>query len=224
MATNIAETFVEVARKYGDRTAVIEARSGSQVSFARLNSWSDGYAHYLHSQGVAAGDATILMVSPSIDFICLTLALFKLGAPIVLIDPGMGYKNLLRCIGRVRPKFLVGIPKALLFSRCFPKSFDTVEKTFCCGKSFGLLGKDIRKLRETGENPYPVYQPSTSDLAAIIFTTGSTGPPKGVRYEHAIFSAQLRLIKEYRPGRYRSAGVSAVCFVFCSYRGMHSHS
>ncbi|MCP4338087.1 MAG: AMP-binding protein, partial [Desulfobulbaceae bacterium] len=42
-----------------------------------------------------------------------------------------------------------------------------------------------------------VYQPTETDLAAIIFTTGSTGPPKGVRYEHSIFSAQLRLIKEY---------------------------
>jgi acyl-coenzyme A synthetase/AMP-(fatty) acid ligase len=35
------------------------------------------------------------------------------------------------------------------------------------------------------------------DLAAILFTTGSTGPPKGVRYEHSIFQAQLRLIREY---------------------------
>ena len=85
------------------------------------------------------------MVTPSVDFICLTLALFKLGTPIVLIDPGMGYKNLLRCIERVKPKYLIGIPKAILFSKLFPKPFQTVEKVFCCGKSFGLLGPDITK-------------------------------------------------------------------------------
>lgn len=197
MASNIAETFVEVAQKNGGRTAVIETRTGNHVSFAELNSWSDGYANYFHSQGVAAGDTTILMVSPGIDFICLTLALFKLGTPVVLIDPGMGYKNLLRCIDRVRPKVLVGIPKALVFSRLFPKSFRTVKKTFCCGRSFGLLGTDIRQQRGNLTKPRQVYRPSSTDLAAIIFTTGSTGPPKGVRYEHSIFSAQLRLIKEY---------------------------
>ncbi|MFW2366760.1 MAG: fatty acid CoA ligase family protein [Desulforhopalus sp.] len=197
MATNIAETFVGAAIKKADHIAVIEAVTGNQASFSQLNSWSDGYANYFQKEGVSAGDVVILMVTPSIDFICLTLALFKLGAPVVLIDPGMGYKNLLRCIDRVNPEVLIGIPKALLFSRLFPKSFKTIKQTFCCGNSFGILGKDVRQLRDTNVVSHPVYQPSSTDLAAIIFTTGSTGPPKGVRYEHSIFSAQLQLIKNY---------------------------
>lgn len=197
MTTNIAETFVDVAQNNLTRIAVIETRTGKQVSFSTLNRWSDGYANYLSSKGVTAGDTVILMVSPSIDFICLTLALFKIGTPVVLIDPGMGYKNLLRCIEGVRPKVLIGIPKALLFARIFPQPFRTVEKTFCCGTSLGLLGKDIRQQRNIRNEPYPVHKPSSTDLAAIIFTTGSTGPPKGVCYEHSIFSAQLRLIKDY---------------------------
>jgi acyl-CoA synthetase (AMP-forming)/AMP-acid ligase II len=127
----------------------------------------------------------------------LTLALFKVGTPIVLIDPGMGFKNLLRCIERVQPKFLIGIPKAIIFSKLFPKPFRTVTKVFCCGNSFRLFGPDITKNIPCTGSEYPVYQPTETDLAAIIFTTGSTGPPKGVRYEHSIFSAQLRLIREY---------------------------
>lgn len=194
---NIADTFVTTANKYSERTAVIEAKSGRQISFSELNSRSDGYAQYFVSEGVAPGDIVILMVTPSVDFICLALALFKLGSPIVLIDPGMGYKNLLRCISRVEPKYLVGIPKAILFSKIFSTSFKTVARSFCCGKSFGILGSDLTKTISEAPQPYPVHQPSAADLAAIIFTTGSTGPPKGVRYEHSIFSAQLRLIKEY---------------------------
>jgi acyl-CoA synthetase (AMP-forming)/AMP-acid ligase II len=155
------------------------------------------YAAYFSRNGLCPGDVAILMVTPSVDFICLTLALFKIGTPIVLIDPGMGYKNLLRCIERVKPKFLIGIPKAIIFSRIFPKPFRTVEKSFCCGTSLGLFGPDITKEIKGIEAAYPVYQPTEFDLAAIIFTTGSTGPPKGVRYEHSIFSAQLRLIREY---------------------------
>jgi acyl-CoA synthetase (AMP-forming)/AMP-acid ligase II len=197
VAKNIADTFAGVAKKYSERTAVIEARTGKKMSFAGLNNRSDGYAAYFASQGISSGDTVILMVTPSVDFICLTLALFKIGSPIVLIDPGMGYKNLLRCIERVSPKVLVGIPKAIIFSKLFPRVFKTIRKSFCCGDSLGILGVNITKILFQSEKPFPVYQPSDEDLAAIIFTTGSTGPPKGVRYEHSIFSAQLRLIKEY---------------------------
>ena len=197
MAINIADTFVRVAEEHGKRTAVIEARTGVEISFAELNLRADNYANYFATEGLCPGNITILMVTPSVDFICLALALFKVGTPIVLIDPGMGYKNLLRCIERVRPLFLVGIPKAILFSKTFPQPFHTVKKTFCCGNSFGLLGSDITKKTYKAGVKYPVYQPSNTDLAAIIFTTGSTGPPKGVQYEHSIFSAQLRLINEY---------------------------
>jgi len=193
---NIAESFVGAAKEQGDRIAIIEARTRKKISFKELNGWANTYADYFSSAGINPGDITMLMVRPSVDFICLTLALFKIGSPIVLIDPGMGYKNLLRCIARVGPKFLIGVPKAVLFSKIFRKAFKTVEKTFCCGNSLGLLGPDIRLNNGIGVE-YPVYQPSETDLAAIIFTTGSTGPPKGVRYEHSIFSAQLRLIKEY---------------------------
>jgi len=194
---NIAETFVEIAKEHERRIGVIEARSGDRLTFGELNLRADSYANYFAAKGLCPGDVAILMVRPSVDFICLALALFKIGTPIVLIDPGMGYKNLLRCIERVKPRFLIGIPKAILFTRLFPKPFKTVERFFCCGNSFGLFGPDItRDIKGDGAR-YPVYQPRENDLAAIIFTTGSTGPPKGVRYEHSIFSAQLSLIKDY---------------------------
>ena len=197
MATNIAETFVGIAKAHDDSLGIIEAKTGKEISFGELDRRADHFADYFSKEGFVPGDVVILMVTPSADFICLTLALFKIGTPIVLIDPGMGYKNLLRCIERVKAKFLVGIPRAILFAKIFSKPFRTVEKLFCCGNSFGLLGPDVTKDIPKNPGEYAVYQPSATDLAAIIFTTGSTGPPKGVRYEHSIFSAQLRLIKEY---------------------------
>ncbi len=192
---NIAESFVLIAEQFGDRPGIIEAKTGKTISFAGLNSKSDRYCTYFARKGVNPGDVVILMVTPSIEFVCLTLALFKLGTPIVLIDPGMGYKNLLRCIERVEPKVLIGIPKAIGFSKFFRKPFHTVKKYFCCGNSFGLFGTDITANVTASDDPVSVYQPGKDDLAAIIFTTGSTGPPKGVRYEHGVFSAQLQLIK-----------------------------
>lgn len=194
---NIANTLQDVAKKYGDAPGLIEAAGGKTLSFNELNSLSDSYAHYFSEKGVKAGDRVMLMVKPSADFICLTFALFKIGAPVILIDPGMGYKNLLRCISGVNPKVLVGIPKGIVFAKVFKKSFSTVKLWFTCGGSFGLLGPDIREAGAKNSNPFPVYQPGSDDLAAIIFTTGSTGPPKGVRYEHDLFAAQRQQVAEY---------------------------
>ncbi len=197
MSKNIAETLIEVAEQFGDRTGLVEAKTGHSLTFAQLHEYSDGLAVYLTDKGVRPGDRVMLMVTPSADFICLAFALFKIGAPVILIDPGMGYRNLLRCIAGVKPKIFIGIPKAHLFRRVFPKPFSSVEHFFCCGFSFGIFGADISKEAKSIKKSYPVYKPSDDDLAAIIFTTGSTGPPKGVRYEHGIFATQLGMIRDY---------------------------
>lgn len=197
MSRNIAETLDKVAREQGERVGIIEARSGRRLTFSELAERSTSYASYLEENGVRAGDRVMLMVKPSADFICLTFALFKLGAPVILIDPGMGYANLLRCIEGVKPRYLIGIPKAILFSKIFRQPFRTVIRSFCCGFSGGLLGADLRRQARSIRQGVPTYSPEIDDLAAIIFTTGSTGPPKGVRFEHRIFAAQLDLIRDY---------------------------
>ncbi len=197
MTLNITHTLTEIAAKQGGKTGIIEARTGKSLSFRQIDELSDSYAQYLMAKGVTTGDRVMLMVKPSADFICLTFALFKIGSPVILIDPGMGYKNLLKCIAGVMPKVFIGIPKAHLFRKLFPQAFTSVDKVFCCGFSFGLFGKDIRKAASEYSQKITVYTPTPEDLAAIIFTTGSTGPPKGVRYEHTVFGAQLRLIRDY---------------------------
>jgi len=194
---NIAQTLSQVAQETGDKIGLIEAKTGFSMTFSQLENTACKYSYYLHKEGLRAGDRVILMVKPSADFICLTFALFKLGAPVILIDPGMGYKNLLSCIGKVKPDYLIGIPQAILLSKVYKKPFRTIKKRFCCGSLLGLTGKDLRKEVFPAPPELPVFHPNNDSLAAIIFTTGSTGPPKGVRFEHSIFSAQLDYIRTY---------------------------
>lgn len=197
MNHNIAQTLTESAALLGEKTGLIEAVNGREMSFKELAARSDSFAHLLERKGIKPGTRVMLMVKPSADFICLTFALFKIGAPVILIDPGMGYKNLLRCIEGISPVAFIGIPKAHFFRVLFRKPFVSVRYSICCGQSFGLFGPDIAREADHDYGPYPAYRAAKDDLAAIIFTTGSTGPPKGVRYEHSIFQAQLRLIRDY---------------------------
>jgi len=196
--SNIAASLVRVARDSPDGVALVckKGRGWQRWTFSEVETNAACFANFLSGQGVGQGDRVMLMVRPSMEFICLTFALFAIGAVVILIDPGMGYRNLLSCIGSVKPSILVGIPKAQLFSRLFRQPFRTVRRHICVGSGLGLLGKELpppdQRLRELSIAPT-----RPDDLAAIIFTTGSTGAPKGVRYEHRIFQAQLQQIRDY---------------------------
>jgi acyl-CoA synthetase (AMP-forming)/AMP-acid ligase II len=203
MNGNIAQTLLDSATNYPDRPGLI-CRTGSTFrswTFKEMNNTADWFAFRLSERGIKRGDRVILMVKPSLEFITLTFALFKMGAVIILIDPGMGYKNLLRCIGQIKPQAFVGIAKAHLFKLIFPHPFKTVRISVCIGSSWALFGRSLsaQKAEKTSSygTSFPTAEMQTDELAAILFTTGSTGPPKGVRYEHSIFQAQLKLIRDY---------------------------
>lgn len=198
MDCNIADVFKQRVASQADRIALValDGKQWQQWSFAKLGTNSDGFAAALAAHGIRRGDRVMLMVRPSMAFFCLSFALFQLGAVVVFIDPGMGYKNVLRCIGSVRPDILIGIPQAIAFSRIFRSPFGTVRKRLCLGHS--LLGIGATQLEPLhGAVSVTNFQAEADDLAAIIFTTGSTGPPKGVAYTHGIFHAQLRLIRDF---------------------------
>ena len=196
---NIASALHRRAAEQPDHIALITGKNGryQQSTFLEIAANANKYANGLQDQGVDRGDRVMLMVRPSMEFICLTYALFQLGAVVILIDPGMGYKNLLRCIGSVQPEVLIGIPQVLLLSRLYSAPFKTVTTRICVGASFGVLGTSLQQVTRNGSTDCTPVQSDKDELAAIIFTTGSTGPPKGVQYSHSIFYSQLRLIADY---------------------------
>jgi len=191
---NIAAALRDVAARQGGACAVIHG--SDRITFGDMEARAAAMAVFLRRRGIGRGTRVMLMVKPSADFISLTFSLFSLGAVVILIDPGMGYRNLLRCIGAVRPEVLIGVPKALLFKKCFSGHFVSVRRTVCVGRAAGLLGPELPRRHRPGRR-LDVTPTRPDDLAAIIFTTGSTGPPKGVRYEHRVFMAQLARIRDY---------------------------
>ncbi len=194
---NIGAALHEAAAARGDTLALVTGKNGQyqQWSFRDLLASSCRHANALHAQGVQRGDRVMLMVRPSLDFISLSFALFQLGAVVILIDPGMGYKNLLRCIGAVKPAVLIAIPPVQLVACLFRKPFQTVRRRICIGPSFGgLLGISLTSVSPDAD--FTAVQTAEDELAAIIFTTGSTGPPKGVQYTHGIFFHQLQFIRD----------------------------
>ncbi|NQS72285.1 MAG: AMP-binding protein [Desulfobulbaceae bacterium] len=193
---NIAQVLTEAALAQPEAIALVSRENGQwqHYSFHTLAARSLQLAGALHAGGLRRGERVMLMVRPSLDFVALTFALLHMGAVLILIDPGMGYRNLKRCIRAVEPEALIGVGRAIIFSRLFPTVFATLKKRIHVG---GWLPGSVALDRLPQAAPPPAFTAGQDDLAAVIFTTGSTGPPKGVHYTHGIFHAQLRLIRDY---------------------------
>ena len=109
---NIASHLPEMARRQPDTPAIIFPRGNRSLSFRELDAFSDRISHGLVKSGIRRGVRTVLMVTPSPEFFALTFALFKVGAVPVLIDPGLGVKNLKTCMAEAQAHAFMGIPKA----------------------------------------------------------------------------------------------------------------
>lgn len=194
-----------------DATAVVEPlgygphgkRRYRQVTFRELDEDSDRIARGLMNLGAKQGTRLALLVRPGIDFVSLVFALFKAGAVAILIDPGMGRRNLIRCLAEAEPDGFVAIPvvhavRALLRAR-FPKA----RFNLTVGRRWFWGGATLAGLRREPHRGNELAPTRADDPAAIIFTTGSTGPPKGVLYSHGNFDAQVDEIRDFygiRPG------------------------
>lgn len=163
------------------------------LSFRELDAEVDAWAAKLTARGVQRGDRVLVMVRQGLPLIAAAFALFKLGAVPVIIDPGMGRKSFLACVARSRPRVLLGIPLAQGMSLLFRGAFKSVDvRIWVSGSSTHRLLGD----RETVNLKSEIVNSAATDLAAVLFTSGSTGAPKGVCYEHGMFEAQVRLIRE----------------------------
>ena len=159
------------------------------LSFAELAAEADAWAWRLARAGARQGDRVLVLVRPGLPLIAAVFALFKLGAVPVVIDPGMGRKNLLECVLRTQPRVLLGIAPAQIASWVFRSSFHSVRRRIL------VSGNPAHRLARVPVPAFPFAPTQADDLAAILFTSGSTGAPKGVCYEHGMFEAQVRLVR-----------------------------
>lgn len=167
------------------------------ITFSDLHIDSDAIAHGLHAVGITRGTRAALMVPPSPDFFAITFALLKVGAVPVLIDPGMGTTNLGKCLDEAEPAAFIGIAKANAARRLLGWGRKTVRTTVNVGRWRMYCHASLAELREKGRKrgPWTIPNAGPTEPAAILFTSGSTGPAKGVVYTHGIFAAQVEMLK-----------------------------
>lgn len=193
---NIAARLEHWADQKPESVALIEMRSGRQRTFKELEQESSRLASGLIQFGMKSGERVLLMVPYGIDFVTLTFAMFKAGLIPVLIDPGLGKKNVLKCIKQVQPHGMIAIPLAHAIKKIFPANFKSIQHNVTVGTRWFWGGASLNKLLDSGKTDFKMASMEKEHPAAILFTSGSTGPAKGVLFSHGIFNHQVRILQE----------------------------
>jgi len=173
----------------------------THLTFSQLERNSNILASGLEQFNVFRGVKVALMVKPCLEFFSLTFALFKIGAIPVFIDPGMGVKNLKKCLTEAMPDVFIGIPKAHI-ARILLR-WPGVKQLITVGKARLWGGVSLDEVRAAGTPDYELTPTRSDEVAAILFTSGSTGVPKGAVYTHGVFASQVDILKriyQIKPG------------------------
>ena len=166
--------------------AIHDGADRSSVTFSELDSRVATFAQALVQHGVEAGERVAVLVPPSIDLIALVYACWRIGAVTVIADRGLGLNGLGSAVKSSRVQHLVGIRSAVIAARTLrwaPRASLIDLKSL--QKSMQLEG-----LKQLGRP-----EPEDDAMAAILFTSGATGPAKGVRYTHRQLGAQRDILQ-----------------------------
>ncbi|KQY49364.1 olefin beta-lactone synthetase [Lysobacter sp. Root494] len=207
---NIAASLPRLAAAFPDRIAMRcpgtrgtdgFARYDTTLTYRELDARSDAIAAGLAQRDIARGTRSVVMVRPTPEFFLLMFALFKSGAVPVLVDPGIDRRALKQCLDEAQPDAFIGIPLAQ-FARVLLGWAKSARVRITTGKRALLADATLLQvehegahaLSQTGATPLADTQPD--DVAAILFTSGSTGVPKGVVYRHRHFVAQIAMLRD----------------------------
>ena len=164
-------------------------------TFKEFEEKSNQFANKLVRAGIKPGMRTLLFIKPCLDFSVITFALFKIGAVPILIDPGMGLKNLLLSIEQVRPESMVSVGVVHWIRRFRPAPFKNIKVKISLSR-VGLSTEYLYENLDNESKEFSIFPAKDSDPSAILFTSGGTGIPKGVLYTHGILNAQTDALQQ----------------------------
>jgi olefin beta-lactone synthetase len=181
----------------GDPTPAVVEVAGARVSWAALNRRVRELAAGMVSAGIRPGDRIGLLLEPSADLTAVVYAAWRMGAVIVVADKGLGFAGMRRALRGAAPDHLVGAVPGLTAARLMrlPGSRIAVGRLpLPLSRVLGVWHTLEELAHKGATGPLPA-EPATDRECAVVFTSGATGPAKGVVYRHQQVLAQIDLLR-----------------------------
>jgi long-chain acyl-CoA synthetase len=173
---NVATNLEASAYFFPERPAV---REGSlEVSYARLNEEANRVATALIKLGVKPGDTVAICAVNSVHWVSFYYGILKAGAVAVTLSAGLTPDELTLLVSHAKPRIIFA-DKTRLQDLKGPKAPEGLEKVVCPGGDF-----DMQTLMDMGSASFKAIDRDRDDVAAVLYTGGTTGLPKGVMLTH----------------------------------------
>jgi acyl-coenzyme A synthetase/AMP-(fatty) acid ligase/pimeloyl-ACP methyl ester carboxylesterase len=191
--------WVALDRRADDHdVAMVELASGERRSstFAELDADVHRVAGGIVDLGVERGDRVALLVPPGLDLTACLYACWRIGATVVFVDAGLGVRGISNALKSATPAWIVGIPRALAAARALRwpgRRISAVALTPGRARALGIVAT-LDDLRTRGDGKPAFTVPGPDDIAVVAFTSGATGPAKGVVYRHQQLQAQRDIV------------------------------
>lgn len=184
-------------RRHDTDDAVVEV-GGRSISWAQLHSSVWDIAAGLNAAGLRPGDRVALLVPPSVDLTVALYAVWRAGGVIVVADKGLGLRGMGRALRGARLDFLIADTAGLLAARLMrlPGKRIAVRETSTNVVALDPVLGTLPGLARSGSGLDFAADAAEEDEAAVLFTSGATGPAKAVLYRHRQLRAQLELIRK----------------------------
>jgi olefin beta-lactone synthetase len=178
---NLFEMVERLARDEPQRVALISA-DGETQTCSELRAAACWLAGSFSVRGIGRGDRVLVMAPPLPELYVVVLALMKLAATAVFVEPALGVRHVLRCARTARPRAFVGTVGARLLLRA-TGALTGVPLTFA-----------LDDLPRDDAAPVAIASANEETPALITYTSGTGGAPKATSRTHALLWAQHRAL------------------------------
>lgn len=195
--TPIHEAVLGRAAEFGDTVALIDGTNGAALTYAQLDGFHRRIAAALAEAGLRKGDVLALHSPNTIAYPAVFYGATRAGASVTTVHPLATAEEFAKQLGDSGARWIVTVSPLLEAARRAAELVGGIQEIFVCDRAEGH--RSVQDMAaSTAPEPQITFDPA-EDVAALPYSSGTTGTPKGVMLTHRSIATNLEQLKPFVP-------------------------